>query len=214
MKENTRLRQTVEALARRGDASGAMAFSDGESGFCCAFGWADQRASRPMTPEQRFCLSLQGQFPAAMAALLLIQEKRLGFNDSVSRYLPEYPGGDRITIRQLLSSGSGVPDLAASVSAAREHDPAYRALSPAKRIKREREAAARGWSETEALPLLGKLPADFPPGSRKNEYSPSNALLLCFIAQRAASQSLFDILNQRLFLPLGWRPGRATIPTA
>src|SRR5437899_1384061 len=47
----------------------------------------------------------------AMALLLLEDEGKLSLDDRVSKFLPGISGGDRITIRQLLSHTSGLQDF-------------------------------------------------------------------------------------------------------
>ena len=47
----------------------------------------------------------------AMAIQLLEDEGKLKLDDHVSKYLPDIGGGDRITIRQLLSHTSGLQDF-------------------------------------------------------------------------------------------------------
>ena len=49
------------------------------------------------------------QFTAA-AILLLQEEGKLSLDDSIGKYIPGLTGGDRITIRQLLSHTSGYQD--------------------------------------------------------------------------------------------------------
>jgi D-alanyl-D-alanine carboxypeptidase len=47
----------------------------------------------------------------ATVVLQLAQEDRLRLDDTLSRYVPSFPGGDRITLRHLLNHTSGVPDF-------------------------------------------------------------------------------------------------------
>ena len=62
------------------------------------------------TPDARYQIaSISKQFTAA-AILLLRDRRRLSLDDTVSRYVPGITGGDRITIRQLLSHTSGLQD--------------------------------------------------------------------------------------------------------
>src|SRR5262249_48510759 len=48
------------------------------------------------------------QFTAA-GILLLAQENLLSTNDKLSRFFPEFPRSDEVTIRQLLTHTSGLP---------------------------------------------------------------------------------------------------------
>ena len=46
----------------------------------------------------------------AVIVLKLYERKQLNLNDRLSRYCPDYPQGDRITIKHLLSNTSGIED--------------------------------------------------------------------------------------------------------
>ena len=51
--------------------------------------------------------SITKQFTAA-GVLTLVEAGRVGLDDPLSRYLPDFPGGDGISVRQLLNHTSGV----------------------------------------------------------------------------------------------------------
>src|ERR1035437_11019363 len=49
--------------------------------------------------------------PFTAAAILKLQEEgRLRIDDPLSKYIPDYPRGDLITLRHLLTHTSGIPD--------------------------------------------------------------------------------------------------------
>ena len=74
-----------------------------------AYGKASETlGARPDLPYQ--IASNSKQF-TAMALLLLEDEGKLSLNDTVSRWLSGISGGDKITIRQLLSHTSGIQDF-------------------------------------------------------------------------------------------------------
>ena len=48
-----------------------------------------------------------------MATMILAERKQLSYDDPISRYIPEFSGAShlgRVTIRQLLTHSSGIPD--------------------------------------------------------------------------------------------------------
>jgi CubicO group peptidase (beta-lactamase class C family) len=77
------------------------------------YGWADAEWSIPNSPSTRFAIaSITKEFTAA--SILLLEERgKLKTDDLVKRYLPEAPASwDKITIYNLLTHTSGIPDAA------------------------------------------------------------------------------------------------------
>lgn len=79
--------------------------------FSEGFGLANLELDVPNTTETVFRVgSVSKQFTAA--AILQLQERGLlTVDDPISLYLPTYPGGDQITIHQLLTHTSGIAPL-------------------------------------------------------------------------------------------------------
>lgn len=79
--------------------------------FKKAYGEADKEWQVRNTIDTRFPIgSMTKQFTAA--CILLLQERgQLKVSDPVSRYLPDYPKGDSVTIQMLLNHTSGIHEL-------------------------------------------------------------------------------------------------------
>ena len=124
----------------------------------------------------------------AAAILLLVQEKKIGLGDRVSKYVTGVRNGGDITIAQLLSMRSGLynytmaPELAASL----DHDP------------------TKTWNPDELLAIANEHQPGFAPGE-KFEYCNTNYLLLGLIAEKVEAKPLADIFKARLFNPLGMK---------
>src|SRR5215472_368864 len=75
------------------------------------YGLADLQAKTPVTSSTNFRLaSFTKQF-TAMAIMLLAHDGKLSYEDKLERFFPEFPAyGRSITIRQLLTHTSGLPD--------------------------------------------------------------------------------------------------------
>jgi CubicO group peptidase (beta-lactamase class C family) len=176
------------AVARRG----TVVFADG-------YGFADLREGVPASADTVYGIgSITKQFTAA--AMLRLQEQgRLALDDEFHRFLPDYPStGKPITIRQLLSHTSGIPELTAQPSYGDAADAAVR-----------REAIMR-----EVL----SLPLDFAPGTQWR-YSNSGYVLAGMIIERVTGLSYDTYLTERLLGPLGLRhtsvcPDRSSAPYA
>ena len=78
--------------------------------FRGARGVADIKAGRALQPTDVFQIgSVSKQFAAA-ALLTLVEAGKVGLDDPLSRYLPDYPDGAHITVLELLNHTSGVKD--------------------------------------------------------------------------------------------------------
>ncbi|MGZ5219126.1 MAG: serine hydrolase [Chitinophagaceae bacterium] len=81
---------------------------DGNVLYRKAFGHADIKNKIPATPGTKFRIgSVTKQFTAA--AILKLQENNLlSVNDKLSKFIPDFPRGDEVTIHQLLTHTSGI----------------------------------------------------------------------------------------------------------
>jgi len=183
----TGLEDKVDAYLRplTGDdlISGAILIArDGEILLAKGYGPADRESGALITPETKFRLgSLTKQFTAA-GILVLEQQGRLRVEDPVSRFYPDYPRGEEITIHHLLSHTSGIPNISAK--------PDYweKALLP--------------WSIDEVIAWFQPDSLDFAPGERF-AYSNSNYILLAGIIERVTGRSYEAFLQENLFAPAG-----------
>ena len=157
-----------------GDGRGAM--------FARTYGLADLEHRVPVTADTVFALaSLTKQFTAA-AVLLMAEDGRIGLDDPLSRHVPELPGAERVTLRQLLVQTSGVGDYA-------EDSAGDRFKSVAK-------------TPAEMVEWISRLGRSFEPGTAW-AYSNSNYVLLGLVVERAAGEPLSAVFEKRLFRPAG-----------
>ncbi|MFZ5854539.1 MAG: serine hydrolase domain-containing protein [Chloroflexota bacterium] len=162
--------------------SATIIWPDGRA-WSGASGYANIRARTRVTRSTPFAVgSITKTFTAALI-VKLAEEKRLGLDDPVVRWLPTAPVDPAVTIRQLLDHTSGVYDFFAN----RLIDPA---LVGAKR---------RVW--TPALDLRYVKEPYFAPGTGWH-YSNTNYVLLGLIARRAGGASVAAQLRSRFFQPL------------
>ncbi|HVJ67409.1 MAG TPA: serine hydrolase domain-containing protein [Caulifigura sp.] len=166
----------LEAAAARGQVSAAVLHvtTKGESSSR-AFGAA------PNT-DAMFLLGSVSK-PIAVTALMTLFDKgefRLG--DRVKRFLPQFAGEgrDRVTIRQLLTHTSGLPDQL-----------------PENDTLRKQHAQLPEFAE-HAL----QTPLQFPPGSRY-QYSSMGILLASRIAESISGVETKEFIEQAVLRPLG-----------
>lgn len=162
------------AVARRG----TVVFADG-------YGFADLPGGVSASVDTVYGIgSITKQFTAA-AVLQLQEEGKLALDDDIHTYLPDYPtDGQRITIHQLLSHTSGIPELTTQ-----------RSYPETPEASVTREAIMRD---------VLSLPLDFVPGSEWR-YSNSGYVLAGMIIERVSGLSYATYLKDRVLGPLGLR---------
>ena len=153
---------------------------DGKLVLNKAYGKANEGlAADPKLPYQ--IASNSKQF-TAMALLLLEDEDKLKLDDPVAKYIPGISGGDRITLRQLLSHTSGLQDF-----------------WPQDYSFEDMESAT---TPQHIIDKWAKKPLDFEPGTRW-QYSNTGYVVAGMIAEKVSGQPLLTYLHKKIFDPLG-----------
>jgi D-alanyl-D-alanine carboxypeptidase len=99
-------------LTRRSKTPGLQYVAVNADGilFEHASGWADIRRQVPMTAETTLMAYSMSKTVTAAAVLQLVQTGRVDLDSSVEHYLGSLPYGPRVTVRQLISHTSGIPN--------------------------------------------------------------------------------------------------------
>ncbi len=146
------------------------------------YGMANYELGIPNTPQTKFHLASVSK-PFTAAAIMMFQERRLlSVNDPLTKFIPDYPNGDKITVHHLLTNTSGIPNI--------NNFPEYDA-----------------WSKFPHTPqdLIEKFknkPLDFNPGSRGYIESNGNYNLLAFIIEKLSGKNYGEFLEENIFVPL------------
>jgi CubicO group peptidase (beta-lactamase class C family) len=151
---------------------------DGKILFEKGYGLADREHDVLVTPQTTFRIgSITKQFTAS-AILKLQEEGKLSVDDKLSKYIPDFPRGDEVTLRHLLTHTSGIhsytdePDFFSRVTNA---------------------------TTTEAIIAeMKKYPYDFDPGAEWR-YDNSGYMLLGYIVEKVSGQSYGDFLRENFF---------------
>ncbi len=162
--------------------SGAILVAhNGKVVFSQGYGMANLENAVAVIPETKFYIaSVSKSFTAA--AILLLQERGLlGVNDPVSRFIPDYPNGDKITIHQLLVHTAGLPRLV--------FFPDFMELSK------------QSYTTKQAVALFSDKPLAAQPGERSS-YSNSNYVLLAYIIELVSGMNYGEFLKVNLLEPL------------
>jgi CubicO group peptidase (beta-lactamase class C family) len=87
------------------------AIKEGKVVLMKGYGMANVEAGVPISPTTIFRLGSVTKSFTAIAVLQLADSGKLKLNDPLSKYVPEFPHGDKIRISHLLSHTAGVPDF-------------------------------------------------------------------------------------------------------
>jgi CubicO group peptidase (beta-lactamase class C family) len=154
---------------------------DGKIIYKKAFGYENIEKKIPASPDTKFRIgSITKQFTGA--AILRLQEQgKLSVNDKLSKYLPDFPRGDEVTIHHLLTHTSGIhsytskPDFMSKVT------------SPV--------------SSEELINYFKNDQYDFNPGEQWS-YNNSAYFMLGFIIEKVSGKTYAQYLKDTFFDPL------------
>lgn len=179
---------TVERLAKEMLVPGAVVILRTPNGdFATTYGVTTYRGTVPTGFDQHVRVASNTKTWTGTVILQQVQEGRLRLDDKVSKYRPDVPNGDNITIEHLLAMRSGLHNYGPTLEFNQTLD----------------NQPGKAWTQDELLALGYKYSPDFTPGS-KFSYSNTNTVLLGLIAeQREDGKPLAAIMRDRLFAPLG-----------
>lgn len=171
--------------------------------FQKGYGLAHDKEQTIHTPSTTYRIGSLTKSFTAMAILLLHAQGRLHVHDPIAYYLPDYPNGDRITLHQLLSMSSGIPNYLNDLLFSR-----YNIKSGAYQPSTSKDQL---FSPQDLIACFQDKPLAFAPGSAY-AYSNSNYVLLGHIVEVVSGQSYSDFLQKHIFAPLDmtqsqYRPG-------
>lgn len=180
-----RLDRYVQAYVDQGLFSGSVLVAkDGKILLCKGYGMANYELDVPNRPDTKFRLaSVTKQF-TAMAIMQLQEQGLLKVTDPISKYIPDYPNGDKITIRHLLTHTAGIPN--------------FTSFPDLKKIKLEPH------TPEQMVALFKDKPLEFTPGEKHN-YSNSGYVLLGYLIEKITGKKYETVLKENIFEPLGMK---------
>ncbi len=109
------LQTQLQREAKAGRFAGAALLArNGKAVFAQAYGLADRAKRIPNTLETRFRIGSMNKMFTAVAVLQLVQAGKVGLNDPLGTYIPDYPNKDlatKVTIHDLLTHTGGTGDI-------------------------------------------------------------------------------------------------------
>ncbi len=147
------------------------------------YGVASLEFNVPVNTQSAFEIGSVSKQMTAAAIMLLVEQGKVGLDDSVSNYLRDAPDSWKaVTIRHLLTHSSGVKS--------------YTSLNGFELIKRMKV--------DDFVKQLGIQPLEFTPGE-KNIYSNSGFSLLAYVIESVSGKQYIDFMREQVFGPLGMR---------
>jgi len=220
-----RIDQFLQRYIDENQIAGAvgLVMRDGRMVYQRAVGWADKEAGRRMTPDAIFRIASQSKALTSTAILALVEEGKIGLEDPVSRYIPQFahttvairsdtgrvivPAKRGITIRDLLTHTAGI---------SYGTDPLVAPLYAAKGLG---PAAGWGWYTADknepicaTIERLATLPFVAQPGEAF-VYGYNTDILGC-VVERASGLALDEFIRTRITEPLGMKDTFFFLPPA
>jgi CubicO group peptidase (beta-lactamase class C family) len=174
----------VKAYHKQGRFSGAVLIAKGgDTLLRKGYGYAEQSGDwKPNTPQTAFRIGSMSKPFTAIVTMQLVQKGQLTLDTPLGRYLADFPNGDTITIRHLLSNRSGIED--------------YISLPAYEQVQLERV------DNEQLIELFRNLPLRFAPGADYG-YSNSNWVLLAAIIEKVTGQPFAQVITEQVLYRAG-----------
>ncbi len=164
-----------------------------------SFGYADLRKKTPLTKDYKFQIASVSKQFTAVAIMQLYEKGLLNYNDSIQKYLPDFPYKG-INIHMLLTHTSGLPN--------------YTYLCDRKFPFKDSAVY-----NTEVIKCLEKYhPAKYYSPGKRFDYSNTGYVLLASIVEKISGLSFPEYMQKNIFEPLGMKntfiyiKGKTNIP--
>ncbi len=147
----------------------------------------DSMTGVPATPQMHFRNGAVAISYVSTLLLKLVDDKKVSLDDKMSKWLPDFPHSDEVTLGQLAQMTSGYADYVLGNDA---FDTALY-TDPFKQ-----------WSTDDILAQIRSRPLLYPPGTNWN-YAHTNYVLLGLVLEKATGQDIPTLLNDNVLRPLG-----------
>lgn len=173
----------VKAYTEQGKFSGSVVVAQkGEILLSKGYSLANREHNIPNTLQTVFRIGSMTKPFTAVAIMQLAEGGWLSVDDPLSKHLPDFPNGDRITLAHLLSNTSGIPDYIILP----EYQPIFK-----RHITPETLTA-----------LFRDKPLQFEPGTAFG-YSNSGWVLLGMVAEKITGLPYGELIREQIFKPSG-----------
>ncbi len=158
----------------------------GEGTYVVTRGVSDQATGKAMQRNDHFRIGSITKTFTVTVLLQLADEKKVGLDDPVSKYVPFVPNGQNISLRMLANMTSGLFSYT--------EDDAW--------VTKAFSDFQRTWTPRELVDVGIGHPPNFAPGTGFH-YSNTNTVLLGMIIEQVSGKAIQEVYAERLFKPLG-----------
>lgn len=149
------------------------------------FGYADFEEKEPLTRTKPFQLASVSKQFTAIAVIMLIEEGKLDYADTVSHHIKEFPY-PRVTVEQLLNHTAGMPN--------------YMWL-----LEHKWDEGREAYND-DIIRLMNEHKTNlyFRPGTRY-DYSNTGYAVMAYLVEVVSGKTFPEFLEERIFKPLGMK---------
>ncbi|WP_207835986.1 serine hydrolase domain-containing protein [Williamsia soli] len=185
---SAQLRSAIPAVMKDNAIPGVvvMVQSPSRGDWTSTFGTAELGRDVPIEINDYLRIGSNTKTMTSTVILQLVQEGVLSLDDPISKFRPDVPGGDNITIADLSEMRSGLYSYT--------FDPAFNATLDADPQK--------AWTPDELLAIAFSHPPNSAP-DQVFDYSNTNIVLLGVVIEQLTGMSASEAFAQRIFEPLG-----------
>lgn len=178
--ESAKIDSLIKPYVKAGHFSGiVLAEKDGRVIYERAFGVANADFDIPNNLDTRIGIASINKSMTLIVLLRLVEEKKITLDDKLSKYIPDFPRGDEITIELLARHRAGIP---------------HRVMPP------EMEAVPH--TSEEMVEKIKQAELVFTPGE-KRLYSSAGFTVLARTLEIASGKPFAQLLDEYVFGPAG-----------
>jgi CubicO group peptidase (beta-lactamase class C family) len=170
----------IAPFAKAGQFAGqVVAVENGKIIYEKAFGIANAEYKIPNQLNTRIGIASITKPMTIVIVNRLVEEKKIAPGDKLSKYIPDFPNGDKITIEMLAQHRSGIP---------------HRVMPP--------EAESVYYTSAEFVEKVKQAKLAFEPGTQRL-YSSGGYAVLARVLEIASGKSYQQLLREYVFAPAG-----------
>lgn len=203
------LQGVLDSVGSQNNATGISIAVDRNGGadtWIGSYGYADLAKTRAITPNTQFRIGSASKTLTGSVVLRLADTGVINLDAPVNQYVRDLniPNGDTITVRNLLSMTSGLPEYLGSPSL---HDPNISVLQEWANLHSPN--GPYGMANYTPEQLIEAVTSSLASGAQKQgaigtmSYANTNFVLLAIIAQRQTGESLQTLAEKFIFKPAG-----------
>lgn len=172
----------VSRFAAAGHFSGVvLAAKDGNIIFEKAYGSANAEHDVPNRLDTKFGIASVNKPMTSVILIWLIEAGKISLEDKLSKFIPDFPNGDKITIEMLVRHRSGIP---------------HRAMPE--------EEETRPYTPAEMAEKAKKAELAFSPGTDEL-YSSAGYAVLARVLEIVSGKPFAELLQEYVFVPAGMK---------